>query len=236
MEEQLIAEIERRPVLYDRSVQACKKMSARDEAWREVAEIMKQSEAEVKKRWRTLRDSFMRFHRLQRTFGPKGKKKMWIYYNEMAFLIPHIEPRDYKMSGAFDGAEFNDDCNADMDNNSRTAAETHPADMVSIASDMCEAELTTPPIGSAGCQCFNGIGLHVQQEPSNMLMMEPVGGGVKRKGSDDSSDSVTDSDEHFALSCVASLRRLPIRKNAEMRMRILHMLYEAEYGEEPVLR
>jgi len=124
MEEQLIAEIERRPVLYDRSVQACKKMSARDEAWREVAEIMKQSgtlpahtpddflprniiynnndfccftfitEAEVKKRWRTLRDSFMRFHRLQRTFGPKGKKKMWIYYNEMAFLIPHIEPRE----------------------------------------------------------------------------------------------------------------------------------------------
>jgi len=51
-------------------------------------------EAEVKKRWRTLRDSFMRFHRLQRTFGPKGKKKMWIYYNEMAFLIPHIEPRE----------------------------------------------------------------------------------------------------------------------------------------------
>lgn len=43
MEEQLIAEIERRPVLYDRSVQACKKMSARDEAWREVADIMKQS-------------------------------------------------------------------------------------------------------------------------------------------------------------------------------------------------
>ncbi|NP_001280270.1 uncharacterized protein LOC100167442 [Acyrthosiphon pisum] len=203
MEEQLIAEIERRPVLYDRSVQACKKMSARDEAWREVAEIMKQSEAEVKKRWRTLRDSFMRFHRLQRTFGPKGKKKMWIYYNEMAFLIPHIEPRDYKMSGAFDGAEFNDDCNADMDNNSRTATDTQGADMVSIASDMCEAGVV---------------------------------GGVKRKGSDDSSESATDSDEHFALSCVASLRRLPIRKNAEMRMRILHMLYEAEYGEEPVLR
>lgn len=43
MEGQLIGEIERRPVLYDRSVQACKKMSARDEAWREVADIMKQT-------------------------------------------------------------------------------------------------------------------------------------------------------------------------------------------------
>jgi len=43
MEGQLIGEIERRPVLYDRSVQACKKMSARDEAWREVADVMNQS-------------------------------------------------------------------------------------------------------------------------------------------------------------------------------------------------
>lgn len=144
------------------------------------------------------------------------------------------------MSGSFDGAEFNDgDNTADTDNNSRSAAETHAADMVSIASDMCEAELTTPPplIGGVGCPCFNGIGLQMHQDASAaMMMMEP--GGVKRKGSDDCSDTTAaDSDEHFALSCVASLRRLPVRKNAEMRMRILHMLYEAEYGEElPVMR
>lgn len=43
----MIGEIERRPVLYDRSVQACKKMSARDEAWREVADILKQSGTDV---------------------------------------------------------------------------------------------------------------------------------------------------------------------------------------------
>lgn len=134
----------------------------------------------------------------------------------------------YKMSGGgFDGNEYNDDT---MDNNSRQ--EPHPADMVSIASDMCEAELTTPP--STGCPCYNGIGIHVQnQEPSMMMMDSP---SVKRKRSDESSDPVDDSDEHFALSCVAALRRLPVRKNAEMRMRILHMLYEAEYGEEPAMR
>lgn len=74
-----------------------------------------------------------------------------------------------------------------------------------------------------------------------MMMMHPEqaaggggggsgGGGDKRKRSD---DPVAESDEHFALSCVAALRRLPIRKNAETRMRMLHVLYEAEYGEEP---
>lgn len=136
----------------------------------------------------------------------------------------------YKTSGYEGSNEYNDDT---MDNNSRP--EPQSADMVSIASDMCEAELTTPPIGSAGCPCsYNGIGVHVPQEPPSVMMMDTATG--KRKRSDEFSDSGADSDEHFALSCVASLRRLPLRKNAEMRMRILHMLYEAEYGEELVLK
>ncbi|XP_050532665.1 transcription factor Adf-1-like [Daktulosphaira vitifoliae] len=226
MEEQLISEIERRPVLYDRSVQACKKMSARDDAWREVAEIMKQTEPEVKKRWRTLRDSFMRFHRLQRTSGPKGKKKMWIYYHEMAFLIPHIEPREYKMAG-YEGNEYEET----MDNSRQ---EPHPADMVSITSDMCETELTTPPIGgNTACPCYNGGGGGIEG-PHSGQQEQVEHGGDKRKRSDEWYSP--DSDEHFALSCVAALRRLTARKNAEIRMRILHMLYEAEYGEEPVLQ
>lgn len=120
-----------------------------------------------------------------------------------------------------------------MDNNSRP--EPNPAaDMVSITSDMCEAELTMPTIGNAGCPCYNGIGVHVNQEPS-AAMPEPSDHG-KRKRTDEPPDPDADSDEHFALSCVAALRRLPIRKNTEVRLQILHMLYEAEYGEEPVLR
>lgn len=144
------------------------------------------------------------------------------------------------MSG-FDGGEFDDG----TDNNSRP--EANSTDMVSIASDMCEAELTTPPIGSTvGCPCsYNGIGLQVVHQDGNLMLQEAAGGGngggsggggFKRKRSEEPTDPVADSDEHFALSCVAALRRLPARKNAEMRMRIMHMLYEAEYGEEPVLR
>lgn len=147
------------------------------------------------------------------------------------FVSRHVFVHSYKMSG-FDGTEYKEEFEETMDNNSRP--EPQPStDMVSIASDMCEAELTMPPIGSTGYPCYNGIGVHVSQEPS-AAMPEPDNG--KRKRTDEPSDPAADSDEHFALSCVAALRRLPIRKNAEMRMRILHMLYEAEYGEELVLR
>lgn len=147
----------------------------------------------------------------------------------------------YKMSGGFDGCnEYSEDMA--MDQNSRQ--EQHAADMVSISSDMCEAELTTTPpppqqqqpVDGVGCPCsFNGIHavLHPEQTPMMMMHQEQAAAGDKRKRTD---EPVADSDEHFALSCVAALRRLPMRKNAEMRMRILHMLYEAEYGEEPMLR
>lgn len=124
--------------------------------------------------------------------------------------------------------------------------------MVSISSDMCEAELTTtpPPLpphqqhhhhhqypggDGVGCPCsFNGA---VHPEPMVMVQQqhhrEQAECGGKRKRPD---DPAADSDEHFALSCVAALRRLPPRKNAETRVRILHVLYEAEYGEEPSSR
>jgi len=150
--------------------------------------------------------------------------------------------RSYKqMSGGFDGPEYMEDA---MDNSSQQEHQSF-ADMVSIASDMCKAELTTtPPAGSpgggGGCPCFNG-GVHHAHHQDHPSASAAEPGGCKRRRSDDSSDAgvaaaAADSDEHFALSCVAALRRLPVRKNAETRMRILHMLYEAEYGEQPAFR
>ncbi|CAH3998416.1 unnamed protein product [Pieris brassicae] len=44
-------------------------------------------EAECKKRWRSLRDSFIK---LQRTHGGRTR---WPYHNAMRFLLPHVEPK-----------------------------------------------------------------------------------------------------------------------------------------------
>lgn len=162
----------------------------------------------------------------------------------------------YKMTGN-EFNEYNDDT---MDGGGRLQ-EPQAADMVSIASDMCEAELTTPPppqlpppppqppqppqpppspqpIMGTGCPCYNGEGgVHVHQEPAaSMMMMMDHPGGKRTRRADESPDAVAESDEHFALSCVAALRRLSARKNAETRLRILHVLYEAEYGEDPAPR
>ncbi|CAH2038009.1 unnamed protein product, partial [Iphiclides podalirius] len=83
----LIKEVEKRTILYDKSVSGFNKTKLRDEAWKEVQNALRVSEAECKKRWRSLRDSFIK---LQRTHGSRTR---WPYLNAMRFLLPHIEPK-----------------------------------------------------------------------------------------------------------------------------------------------
>ncbi|CAH0579002.1 unnamed protein product [Chrysodeixis includens] len=84
----LIKEVEKRPILYDKSVSGFNKTKLRDDAWKEVQESLNVSESECKKRWRSLRDSFIK---LQRTHGGRTR---WPYHHAMRFLLPHIEPKD----------------------------------------------------------------------------------------------------------------------------------------------
>lgn len=49
----------------------------------------------VKKRWRSLRDTFIKMHKAQKLPSGSGgwKKSKWSYYSQMTFLIPYIEFR-----------------------------------------------------------------------------------------------------------------------------------------------
>ncbi|XP_075973189.1 uncharacterized protein LOC142974630 [Anticarsia gemmatalis] len=84
----LIKEVEKHPILYDKSVSGFNKTKLRDDAWKEVQEALNVSESECKKRWRSLRDSFIK---LQRTHGGRTR---WPYHQAMRFLLPHIEPKE----------------------------------------------------------------------------------------------------------------------------------------------
>ncbi|XP_045771488.1 uncharacterized protein LOC123871621 [Maniola jurtina] len=84
----LIKEVENRPILYDKTVSGFNKTKLRDDAWKEVQDALNVSEAECKKRWRSLRDSFIK---LQRTHGGRTR---WPYLTAMRFLLPHIEPKN----------------------------------------------------------------------------------------------------------------------------------------------
>lgn len=88
-EEMFVNEIKKRPILYNTHLKDYKKFSTRHEAWAEVAVAMNLSEGECKKRWRSLRDAFMKVVRNK----SEEEQKTWIHYRLLEFLLPYIANR-----------------------------------------------------------------------------------------------------------------------------------------------
>ncbi|KAG4070791.1 hypothetical protein HA402_011017 [Bradysia odoriphaga] len=103
-EENLIKEVRKRPILYDKSLKGYRKPSSREQSWREVAYALNCTPEESKKRWRSLRDAFMKQCKQNANDDMYGnpKKKKWLFYDLMKFLSPYLDatvsPDDsYKM-------------------------------------------------------------------------------------------------------------------------------------------
>ncbi|XP_034233097.1 uncharacterized protein LOC117640602 [Thrips palmi] len=106
--EQLISEIERRPGIYDSGCPQYQDRVAKWTLWCEVCEIMTprwhhldedRKAARVKelqKRWKSLRDSFMKELKLQREIQRTGQianRKKYVFFDQMTFLMPCLEAR-----------------------------------------------------------------------------------------------------------------------------------------------
>ncbi|KAL9707411.1 hypothetical protein quinque_010929 [Culex quinquefasciatus] len=86
-EEMFVREVRKRPILYNTTLKDYKRFSTRHEAWAEVAVAMRLSEQECKKRWRSMRDAFMKVVRNRN----EEERKSWIHYRLLEFLLPYIE-------------------------------------------------------------------------------------------------------------------------------------------------
>lgn len=64
-----------------------------DAAWAEVATSLDTTVSNCKKRWKSLRDTFIKYYRMSVTQhkDSKRKGKSWIYYKDLSFLMPHVE-------------------------------------------------------------------------------------------------------------------------------------------------
>lgn len=88
-EEMFVNEIKKRPILYNTTLKDYKKITTRHEAWAEVALAMNLSESECKKRWRSLRDAFMKVVRNKN----EDERKTWLHYRLLEFLLPYLGNR-----------------------------------------------------------------------------------------------------------------------------------------------
>ncbi|XP_055548199.1 transcription factor Adf-1-like [Wyeomyia smithii] len=90
-EEHLIQQVKLRPVLYDKSLKAYRKPGATDCAWAEIASALGVQVDNCKKRWKSLRDTFIKYFRQEILATPGSKRKKWVYYEHMNFLRNHVE-------------------------------------------------------------------------------------------------------------------------------------------------
>ncbi|XP_035772864.1 uncharacterized protein LOC118456322 [Anopheles albimanus] len=84
-----VEEVKKRPILYDSGMRQNKRIKLRTEAWREVSQAVNLSVQECRKRWRSMRDAFLKQVRTK----SEEERKCWVHYRLLEFLLPYIAQR-----------------------------------------------------------------------------------------------------------------------------------------------
>ncbi|XP_042359885.1 myb-related transcription factor, partner of profilin-like [Plectropomus leopardus] len=94
MEEQLIIAVIAHPELYDSSCPLYRDRNKKDQAWVSVSEVCGLSVEQCRKRWKSLRDTYIRERRkVPRSGAAAGTAKRWKYLGVLSFLDPFVAPR-----------------------------------------------------------------------------------------------------------------------------------------------
>lgn len=93
----LIAAVKAQSIIYDKNTADYRKPAKTDNAWSDIAKSLGCSVISCKKRWKSLRDTFIKYYRmeLQANSSSSGSKrrgtKFWNFYENLSFLKGHVE-------------------------------------------------------------------------------------------------------------------------------------------------
>ncbi|XP_076812871.1 uncharacterized protein LOC143459544 [Clavelina lepadiformis] len=121
-EERLAREIKKHECLYNSSLQCYRNRKMKDEAWKEVSTVVGLSPNVCLKRWKLLRDKYLR--QLKRSGN--GEESKWDYMMLMDFLRPYVRSRELPFQYSHvNQSDYEFPRNGDdMDETLNTAAET----------------------------------------------------------------------------------------------------------------
>ncbi|XP_042632303.1 transcription factor Adf-1-like [Cyprinus carpio] len=95
MEDKVIIAVCGYPELYDTSSYFYRNRNKKDLAWKKVSEEVGQSEEMCRKKWKSLRDTYLRERRKEtekRSGSAAGSGKKWKYSAVLSFLDPFVQP------------------------------------------------------------------------------------------------------------------------------------------------
>ncbi|XP_059353861.1 MADF and BESS domain-containing protein [Carassius carassius] len=199
MEERLIAAVSDYPELYNSTINSYKDVARKAKAWRAVSLQVEIPEEDCRRRWKSLRDMFIKDKRAEQRRRASGTShRSWKYSWQMSFLTPFIQ--------------------------SRSLASDEPEE----DRDEEDKEVESPADGNSafGVQDFEGD--HgMLDTASHYSASGSQGSGRKRKWQMEANEDL--EDEMFLFSLLPYLRRLPYAKKSAVKLKIHQLLYEAEF-------
>ncbi|CAL9702723.1 unnamed protein product [Knipowitschia caucasica] len=237
MEETFILSVSDFPELYDISSKEYRDLNKKAAAWALVCARINMPGEEAKKRWKNLRDTYMRIRKTmkeKKSVSAAGGQKSWKYFQIMSFLEPYIKER--VTSG---------NMTADDPQEDEIILTLEPVLENEDGSSVCS--LTTDAVSD--CSSPSSVDQSVQQ-PTTILHTPQSSSHKptpqKRKRPADSFETAIlnrvdkiqaqlkepDEDELYLQSLLPSLKRLTGAKKSKAKMEIMKVLHKLEYGEE----
>ncbi|XP_062407584.1 uncharacterized protein LOC134098525 [Sardina pilchardus] len=216
----LIVEVEQNKLLYDPSETHYKNNLKKNSAWSRISQTLGVSVEDCQKRWRTLRERFNKERKKGTKSGSAGgSQKEWKYLQTMAFLLPHLQPRNSRSSIDCDPWEALDLSHGDVEEETE---EAHDAaeNTENSQTDTRPKELS-PPVRKRAAPTLEDKLLAIVKEPSTQPQLN-----MPREG---------EEMYYFALSLVPTLNKLSERG----RLRARSVLTEAVsniYDQDQVLK
>ncbi|XP_056312784.1 uncharacterized protein si:zfos-128g4.1 [Danio aesculapii] len=238
--EKLIQTVYAFPVLYNVSLHDYRSTERRVKAWREVAASVGLPVVECKRRWKTIRDRYIRERRLCKLKKDLGGRRLhyWPHRESLAFLDAHIRKRR-RPSGAqgAQGPEEEEHSSAALQEDkecvseecvgsgSRLAVSPLPVSIMSSPPPQLKAVPQVSPLLLAALP----PGLKVAPVcGSASASAGPLNGPLEEQ---QRADGALDEDQLFLLSYVPALKRLTPQKRAAVKMQIQQIMFNAEFKE-----
>ncbi|KAK7151271.1 hypothetical protein R3I93_012266 [Phoxinus phoxinus] len=204
MEERLIAAVSDYPELYNSTINSYKDAARKAKAWRAVSLQVEIPEEDCRRRWKSLRDMFIKDKRAEQRRRASGTShRSWKFSWQMSFLTPFIQSRSLAV----------DEPEEDRDEEEEKEEEE-------------EEEEERTAHGNSSFQDFDAD--HGMLDGSSHYSASgSQGTGRKRKWQMEANEDL--EDEMFLFSLLPYLRRLPYAKKSAVKLKIHQLLYEAEF-------
>lgn len=167
---------------------------------------------DVKKKWRDLRDAFVRYRREDQSRrvsrAAASQKRPWRYAQIMSFLLPFITPR--RTTSNLTETERETQEGERVTDTDHTQESVRP-DEIEGTSDLSGERRRRRRVVSASPSAFEQMIVTAIESANQPPTQEK------------------DPDQAFLDSLLPALKRMPIQKNAATKLKMHQLIYEAEF-------